>query len=308
MAVRMPNAPSLSNPDDHKISIGGNQSEVGTGDGSNPILKKHTSSVSSYIMPNIPDISNPDNRTISVNTNQYEVVEGSINENGDSSTYSILMPNVPAVTNPDDHTIVVDTNMLTSILIDDSTIDIRKTWSSAKISTYAEKSGQQRVDEYTDIYGDLFFSEYDSTVYDEWTDVIRDAISALENGEQFFVAWSETRSAQVIDADLDSEPRMTVIIDGRSYAMSDVGIVEVPIYNIVIQCDNRNNFPEIGTKDRLYIDTSDDCMYYWKESIGYTRVNGEHVLSHKLTFGADQEYVFDGSEDVTVPVYMGELE
>lgn len=29
------------------------------------------------------------------------------------------------------------------------------------------------------------------------------------------------------------------------------------------------------------------------------------VLSHKLTFGAGQEYVFDGSEDVTVPVYTG---
>lgn len=29
------------------------------------------------------------------------------------------------------------------------------------------------------------------------------------------------------------------------------------------------------------------------------------VLSHKLTFGANGEYVFDGSEDVTVPVYGG---
>ncbi len=28
-------------------------------------------------------------------------------------------------------------------------------------------------------------------------------------------------------------------------------------------------------------------------------------LKHKLTFGANQEYVFDGSEDVTVPVYTG---
>lgn len=29
------------------------------------------------------------------------------------------------------------------------------------------------------------------------------------------------------------------------------------------------------------------------------------VLQHKLTFGSDQDYVFDGSEDVTVPVYQG---
>lgn len=28
-------------------------------------------------------------------------------------------------------------------------------------------------------------------------------------------------------------------------------------------------------------------------------------LKHKLIFGADQQYVFDGSEDVTVPVYRG---
>ena len=27
---------------------------------------------------------------------------------------------------------------------------------------------------------------------------------------------------------------------------------------------------------------------------------------HKLIFGADQEYIYDGSEDVTVPVYKGD--
>ena len=40
--------------------------------------------------------------------------------------------------------------------------------------------------------------------------------------------------------------------------------------------------------------------------------NGLYVkpasVMHKLTFGADQEYVYDGSEDITVPVYMGENE
>jgi len=29
---------------------------------------------------------------------------------------------------------------------------------------------------------------------------------------------------------------------------------------------------------------------------------------HKLTFGAGQAFVYDGSEDVTVPVYQGEIE
>lgn len=32
---------------------------------------------------------------------------------------------------------------------------------------------------------------------------------------------------------------------------------------------------------------------------------GEIKLSHALTFGADQAYIYDGSADVTVPVYTG---
>lgn len=42
-------------------------------------------------------------------------------------------------------------------------------------------------------------------------------------------------------------------------------------------------------------------------------INGESIeditsvskLQHSLTFGAGQEYVFDGSKDVVVPVYSG---
>ena len=30
-------------------------------------------------------------------------------------------------------------------------------------------------------------------------------------------------------------------------------------------------------------------------------------LNHTITFGANQAFVFDGSEDVVVPVYMGNL-
>jgi len=30
-------------------------------------------------------------------------------------------------------------------------------------------------------------------------------------------------------------------------------------------------------------------------------------VNHKLTFGAEEEYVYDGSEDITVPVYMGQI-
>ena len=30
-------------------------------------------------------------------------------------------------------------------------------------------------------------------------------------------------------------------------------------------------------------------------------------LAHSLTFGAGQQFIFDGSEDVTVPVYLGQI-
>ena len=156
-------------------------------------------------------------------------------------------------------------------------------------------------------YGALYYSDYDEAMYGEWTDVIRDAIKSMNKGNPFYVAWSENRSAQVIDADLDSEPRMTVLIDGRSFAMTDTGIVEVPLYNIVIQYPNADSFPEQGNKDRLFIDTSNDDLYYWKPDSGYTKLTGAITALHKLTFGADKAYVYDGSEDVTVPVYMGAI-
>lgn len=217
----------------------------------------------------------------------------------------VKMPNVPQVTNPDSRTIGVSMNQSTAIRIDDSSVDVRKTWSSAKIQQYAQTSEAQLVYQFVSNYGALYFADYDEAVYDEWTEVIRDAIRSMNSGKPFYVAWSENRSAQVVDADLESEPRMTVIIDGRAFAMSDTGIVEVPLYNIVIQCDNFESFPLHGSKDRLYIDTDKDAMYYWKESAGYRQLTSSIGKLHKLTFGADQAYVYDGSEDVTVPVYMG---
>ena len=39
--------------------------------------------------------------------------------------------------------------------------------------------------------------------------------------------------------------------------------------------------------------------------IGEKLASSEIVLPHKLTFGAGGAYVFDGSADVTVPVYTG---
>lgn len=39
--------------------------------------------------------------------------------------------------------------------------------------------------------------------------------------------------------------------------------------------------------------------------LGEKLSNNEMVLPHKLTFGAGQQYIYDGSADVTVPVYTG---
>ena len=218
---------------------------------------------------------------------------------------AIRMPNVPNVTNPDSRTIGLTTNQSTAIRIDDSSVDVRKTWSSAKIQSYAQTSEAELVYQFVSNYGAIYFSDYDEAAYDEWTDVIRDAVKALEKGEQFFVAWSPTRSAQVVNADVDAEPRMSVIIDGRSFVMSDTGIQEVPIYNIVLQFENKESFPIKGVKDRLYIDLNDNTLYYWKDGYGYKALSGGAQAMHKLIFGAGQTYVYDGSEDVIVPVYLG---
>lgn len=41
--------------------------------------------------------------------------------------------------------------------------------------------------------------------------------------------------------------------------------------------------------------------------LGEKLASSEMVLPHRLTFGADQAYVYDGSADVTVPVYTGSI-
>lgn len=220
---------------------------------------------------------------------------------------AVRMPNVPSVSNPDGNTISATMNQSTAIRIDDSGVGVRKTWSSAKIQEYAQTSEAELVYQFVSNYGELYFSDYDEHAYNEWTEVIRDAITAMNKGEPFYVAWSDKRPAQVVNADLDSEPRMTVLIDGRSFAMSDTGIVETPIYSIVLQYDSKDLFPRVGTAERLYIDTEHDELYYWNNSLGYQILSSSKDKLHKLTFGAGQEYVYDGSEDVTVPVYMGAI-
>ena len=220
---------------------------------------------------------------------------------------SYRMPTSESVNNLDGRSLSFRTNMATAIRIDDNSIDNRRAWSSAKVYSYAQPSETELVYQFVSNYGALYYSEYDEAMYDEWTDVIKDAKKSLEQGKPFYVAWSPNRSAQVVDVDLEAEPRMTVIIDSRSFAMSDTGIHEVPIYNIVFQYPNYEEFPEEGTVDRLYIDVGENRLYYWANG-RYVAVTGSGGAMHKLTFGAGETYVYDGSEDVTVPVYLGAID
>ena len=55
------------------------------------------------------------------------------------------------------------------------------------------------------------------------------------------------------------------------------------------------------TKNGRTITFSDNDLYITPETGSGT----PGVLSHSLTFGANAEYVFDGSKDVVVPVYTG---
>lgn len=57
------------------------------------------------------------------------------------------------------------------------------------------------------------------------------------------------------------------------------------------------------TKNGRTIIYSDNDLYITPDS--GSGGGGGGVLAHKLTFGAGGEYVFDGSQDVTVPVYTG---
>ena len=66
------------------------------------------------------------------------------------------MPVEPEVTNPDSRTIGTKANQTTAIRIDDSSIGVRKTWSSDKINRAKADSELALIDMYTEIYGELY--------------------------------------------------------------------------------------------------------------------------------------------------------
>lgn len=93
---------------------------------------------------------------------------------------------------------------------------------------------------------------------------------------------------------------------------------------IQLKNDTEANWNKAGPKDdsqgfiplkgELIVYSADEAHPFPRLKVGDGKTNvvalpfvtpDTGVLSHKLTFGAGQQYVFDGSEDVTVPVYGG---
>ena len=58
----------------------------------------------------------------------------------------------------------------------------------------------------------------------------------------------------------------------------------------------------IANRIYSFVCTNTNNTYYWDL---ISSLHTDVVLPHKLTFGAGGAYVYDGSADVTVPVYTG---
>lgn len=61
---------------------------------------------------------------------------------------------------------------------------------------------------------------------------------------------------------------------------------------------------------KAYADENDDRIsttYLKTANLSTTNVGSADKVNHTLTFGANQTFVYDGSADVTVPVYGGTI-
>lgn len=67
---------------------------------------------------------------------------------------------------------------------------------------------------------------------------------------------------------------------------------------------NQNIEANILKKNFIYNLVYDGTVWH---VVGEKLSSSEMVLPHKLTFGAGQVYQYDGSADVTVPVYTGSI-
>lgn len=114
------------------------------------------------------------------------------------------------------------------------------------------------------------------------------------------------------------------------------------LFKMYNNIDSQNSLPSTYTKGYMYFDITKKLFYIdtageggdsgtrvalnaWGAQKAYADENDNRIsttylkiadassiisgvakkVEHTLTFGANQQYVYDGSADVTVPVYMG---
>lgn len=71
---------------------------------------------------------------------------------------------------------------------------------------------------------------------------------------------------------------------------------------------NHDDSIKVVQKNRIAVQISEAEKNLLQLKTEYGK-NGLYVpTAHKLTFGAGEAYVYDGTEDVTVPVYTGDYE
>ena len=137
------------------------------------------------------------------------------------------MPVEEAVTNLDSRTVSFVANQATAIRIDDSSIGVRKTWSSDKINKSKADSESSIIEAYTKAYGPLYLSGFDPQHFEDWDDVIYDAYHETEEGKPFLIPWNQYMLAQVIKVDPDAKEKVLFFYRGQTWAMTDEAIYPV---------------------------------------------------------------------------------
>lgn len=202
------------------------------------------------------------------------------------------MPVSSPIRNSDERTINGTVNQSTSIRIDDSTIDVRRTWSSAKINAAKADSEKALIDEYVKAYGELYLGEFDPHHIRDWGDVIYDAYLATEDGKPFLIPWNQNMMAQVVTADPDKDQKIIVFYRGQTWAVTDEGIYPVDLYdgNSKIEIDTTEGWDEKSG----YVPPRGNIIIYSDrrviEGVPYPGIkigDGNSALPHLPWFGAD---------------------
>lgn len=123
-------------------------------------------------------------------------------------------------------------------------------------------------------------------------------------GESGIVVQSNTKEWWDEHSDIIPSDLSFIIVPNKSTIEKDGNIYNVPGIKIG---DGISTFAELSyvgddAIDLIINHINDDSRHI--TDADRERWNNK-VLDHKLTFGSSQNYVFDGSEDVTVPVYGG---